>query len=132
MSDNLNFITFGCKLNTFETQIMREKAKLHQLDNITFINSCAVTNAAVKQTRQAIRKEKKANPKNRIVVTGCASELHTEEFINMPEVDCIIGNNEKTKTTTYSNLSDINNISTLLFFFLLISVSFFTNGFVSP
>ena len=60
MSNNLNFITFGCKLNAFETQVMKEKAEGYFLTNHSFINSCAVTNEAVKQSRRAIRKEDEA------------------------------------------------------------------------
>ena len=93
MKNNLNFITFGCKLNAFETQVMKEKAEHY--------------NQAVKQTRQAIRKERRENPNNKIVVTGCAAELHPNEFMSMPEVDCIIGNHEKTKLSTFGNLVGI-------------------------
>jgi threonylcarbamoyladenosine tRNA methylthiotransferase MtaB len=107
MKNNLNFITFGCKLNAFETQVMKEKAEHYNLHNFSFINSCAVTNQAVKQTRQAIRKERRENPNNKIVVTGCAAELHPNEFMSMPEVDCIIGNHEKTKLSTFGNLVGI-------------------------
>ena len=107
MKNNLNFITFGCKLNAFETQVMKEKAEHYNLSNFSFINSCAVTNQAVKQTRQAIRKERRENPDNKIVVTGCAAELHPNEFMSMPEVDCIIGNHEKTKLSTFGNLVGI-------------------------
>ena len=107
MKNNLHFITFGCKLNAFETQVMKEKAEHYNLHNFSFINSCAVTNQAVKQTRQAIRKERRENPNNKIVVTGCAAELHPNEFMSMPEVDCIIGNHEKTKLSTFGNLVGI-------------------------
>ena len=108
MNKNLNFITFGCKLNAFETQIMKEKAESHLLANHSFINSCAVTNEAVKQSRRAIRKEKKNNPMNKIVVTGCAAELYPSEFIDMPEVDIVIGNNDKIKSSTFINLAKID------------------------
>ena len=108
MSNNLNFITFGCKLNAFETQVMKEKAEGYFLTNHSFINSCAVTNEAVKQSRRAIRKEKKDNPTNKIVVTGCAAELYPSEFIDMPEVDIIIGNDDKTKSSTFMNLAQID------------------------
>ena len=107
MKNNLNFITFGGKLNAFETQVMKEKAEHYNLSNFSFINSCAVTNQAVKQTRQAIRKERRENPDNKIIVTGCAAELHPNEFMSMPEVDCIIGNHEKTKLSTFGNLVGI-------------------------
>jgi threonylcarbamoyladenosine tRNA methylthiotransferase MtaB len=91
---------------------MKEKAEHYNLSNFSFINSCAVTNQAVKQTRQAIRKERRENPDNKIIVTGCAAELHPNEFMSMPEVDCIIGNHEKTKLSTFGNLVGIKkNIS---------------------
>ena len=109
MSNNLNFITFGCKLNAFETQVMKEKAEGYFLTNHSFINSCAVTNEAVKQSRRAIRKEKRNNPTNKIVVTGCAAELYPSEFIDMPEVDIGIGNDDKTKSSTFMNLAQIDD-----------------------
>ena len=109
MSNNLNFITFGCKLNAFETQVMKEKAESYFLTNHSFINSCAVTNEAVKQSRRAIRKEKRDNPTNKIVVTGCAAELYPSEFIDMPEVDIVIGNDDKTKSSTFMNLAQIDD-----------------------
>ena len=109
MSNNLNFITFGCKLNAFETQVMKEKAEGYFLTNHSFINSCAVTNEAVKQSRRAIRKEKRNNPTNKIVVTGCAAELYPSEFIDMPEVDIVIGNDDKTKSSTFMTLAKIDD-----------------------
>jgi len=105
---NLDFITFGCKLNMFESEIMREKAIEHGLENITFFNTCAVTNEAIRQARQRIRKEKRNYPNKRIIVTGCAAQLHPEEFNEMDEVDFIIGNQEKTLSKTYEDLK--NNI----------------------
>ena len=109
MSNNLNFITFGCKLNAFETQVMKEKAEGYFMTNHSFINSCAVTNEAVKQSRRAIRREKRNNPTNKIVVTGCAAELYPSEFIDMPEVDIVIGNDDKTKSSTFMNLAQIDD-----------------------
>lgn len=105
---NLDFITFGCKLNMFESEIMREKAIEHGLENITFFNTCAVTNEAIRQARQRIRKEKRNYPNKRIIVTGCAAQLHPEEFNEMDEVDFIIGNQEKTLSKTYEDLK--NNV----------------------
>ena len=78
---NLDFITFGCKLNMFESEIMREKALENGLENITFFNTCAVTNEAIRQARQRIRKEKRNYPNKRIIVTGCAAQLHPEELV---------------------------------------------------
>ena len=101
---NLDFITFGCKLNMFESEIMREKALENGLENITFFNTCAVTNEAIRQARQRIRKEKKNYPNKRIIVTGCAAQLHPEEFNKMDEVDFIIGNREKILSKTYKEL----------------------------
>ena len=87
---------------------MREKAIEHGLENITFFNTCAVTNEAIRQARQRIRKEKRNYPNKRIIVTGCAAQLHPEEFNEMDEVDFIIGNQEKTLSKTYEDLK--NNI----------------------
>ncbi len=89
------FITFGCRLNTFESTAMQAGAKKRGLDNITVINSCAVTGEAVRQARQAIRRARRQHPGRRIIVTGCAAQVDPDEFAAMPEVDAIIGNDDK-------------------------------------
>jgi threonylcarbamoyladenosine tRNA methylthiotransferase MtaB len=86
-------ITLGCRLNAAESEAMRALAG--DRDDLVIVNSCAVTNEAVRQTRQAIRKAKRARPDARILVTGCAAQIEPETFAAMPEVARVIGNREK-------------------------------------
>jgi threonylcarbamoyladenosine tRNA methylthiotransferase MtaB len=86
-------ITMGCRLNAAESEAMRLLAA--DEDDLIIVNSCAVTNEAVRQTRQAIRKAKRARPDARVVVTGCAAQIEPERFAAMPEVARVIGNREK-------------------------------------
>jgi threonylcarbamoyladenosine tRNA methylthiotransferase MtaB len=86
-------ITLGCRLNAAESEAMRRLAA--EEDDLVIVNSCAVTNEAVRQTRQAIRKAKRARPDARVVVTGCAAQVEPETFAAMSEVARVIGNREK-------------------------------------
>jgi threonylcarbamoyladenosine tRNA methylthiotransferase MtaB len=86
-------ISLGCRLNISESE--RMKAMLAGDDNLVVINSCAVTSEAVRQTRQAIRKARKANPDARLLVTGCAADIEREQLSQMPEVDGLIANESK-------------------------------------
>ena len=86
-------ITLGCRLNAAESEAMRRLAAGR--DDLVIVNSCAVTNEAVRQTRQAIRKAKRARPDARIFVTGCAAQVEPESFAAMPEVARVLGNREK-------------------------------------
>ena len=86
-------ITLGCRLNAAESEAMRPLAGGE--DDLVIVNSCAVTNEAVRQTRQAIRRAKRARPEARVVVTGCAAQIEPETFAAMPEVDRVVGNAEK-------------------------------------
>jgi threonylcarbamoyladenosine tRNA methylthiotransferase MtaB len=86
-------ITLGCRLNAAESEAMRQLAV--DQDELIIVNSCAVTNEAIRQTRQAIRKAKRARPEARIVVTGCAAQVEPETFAAMPEVARVVGNAEK-------------------------------------
>jgi threonylcarbamoyladenosine tRNA methylthiotransferase MtaB len=83
-------ITLGCRLNAAESEAMRALARGE--DDLIIVNSCAVTNEAVRQTRQAIRKAKRARPDARVVVTGCAAQTEPETFAAMPEVSRVVGN----------------------------------------
>ena len=83
-------ITLGCRLNAAESEAMRQLASSE--DDLVIVNSCAVTNEAVRQTRQAIRKAKRARPDARVIVTGCAAQIEPGSFAAMPEVDRIVGN----------------------------------------
>jgi threonylcarbamoyladenosine tRNA methylthiotransferase MtaB len=86
-------ITLGCRLNMAESEAMRALAGAE--DDLIIVNSCAVTNEAVRQTRQAIRRAKRARPEARVIVTGCAAQVEPEAFARMPEVARVLGNREK-------------------------------------
>ncbi|MCH8615546.1 tRNA (N(6)-L-threonylcarbamoyladenosine(37)-C(2))-methylthiotransferase MtaB [Sphingomonas sp. SM33] len=86
-------ITLGCRLNFAESETIKRLAKADE--DWVVVNSCAVTNEAVRQTRQAIRQSRRQRPEARILVTGCAAELDRGSFANMPEVDRVVGNDNK-------------------------------------
>jgi threonylcarbamoyladenosine tRNA methylthiotransferase MtaB len=88
-------ITFGCRLNTYESEVMRGNAMASGMTNAVIINTCAVTNEAERQARQAIRKARREHPTSEIVVTGCAAQTNPDQFTEMPEVNRILGNLEK-------------------------------------
>ncbi|MEX0583482.1 MAG: tRNA (N(6)-L-threonylcarbamoyladenosine(37)-C(2))-methylthiotransferase MtaB [Sneathiella sp.] len=88
-------ITFGCRLNTYESEVMRGHATAAGMTNAVIINSCAVTNEAERQARQAVRKARRDYPEAKIIVTGCAAQTNPGQFAKMPEVDQILGNLEK-------------------------------------
>src|SRR6187551_2051329 len=90
---SVDVLTFGCRLNIHESEVIRRDAA--GLADTTVVNTCAVTGEAVRQARQAIRKLRRAQPDRRIVVTGCAAQADPQSFAAMPEVDRVIGNEEK-------------------------------------
>ena len=92
-------ITLGCRLNMAESEAMRALASGE--DDLIIVNSCAVTNEAVRQTRQAIRRAKRTRPEARVVVTGCAAQVEPEMFAAMPEVSRVLGNLEKFEQASF-------------------------------
>ncbi|NFV80900.1 tRNA (N(6)-L-threonylcarbamoyladenosine(37)-C(2))-methylthiotransferase MtaB [Magnetospirillum aberrantis] len=95
-TDKVQVVTFGCRLNAYESEVMREHAKAAETGVETIIvNTCAVTSEAERQARQNIRKLRRDNPNARIVVTGCAAQVDPAKFAAMPEVDQVLGNSEK-------------------------------------
>jgi threonylcarbamoyladenosine tRNA methylthiotransferase MtaB len=92
---SVDVVTFGCRLNAFESEVIRREAESAGLEDTIVINSCAVTNEAVAQARQSIRRLKRERPHARIVVTGCAAQTQPEMFADMTEVDRVIGNDDK-------------------------------------
>jgi threonylcarbamoyladenosine tRNA methylthiotransferase MtaB len=92
---SVDVVTFGCRLNAFESEVIRREAERAGLSHTIVINSCAVTNEAVAQARQSIRRLKRERPDARIVVTGCAAQTRPETFADMTEVDRVIGNDDK-------------------------------------
>jgi threonylcarbamoyladenosine tRNA methylthiotransferase MtaB len=91
----VSVVTFGCRLNTAESEIIRRGAEAAGLRETLVFNTCAVTAEAARQARQAIRRARRDNPEARIVVTGCAAQVEPETFARMPEVDHVLGNTEK-------------------------------------
>ena len=92
---SVEVITFGCRLNAFESEVIAREAANAGLDQTIVINSCAVTNEAVAQARQQVRRLKREQPGARIVVTGCAAQTQSAMFAEMAEVDRVIGNDDK-------------------------------------
>jgi threonylcarbamoyladenosine tRNA methylthiotransferase MtaB len=99
-------ITFGCRLNTYESEVMKAEAEKAGLNNAVLINTCAVTGEAVRQARQAIRRKRREHPDARIIVTGCAAQTEKDTFAKMAEVDAVLGNEEKLKSASYRSLPD--------------------------
>ena len=104
MSDPL-LITLGCRLNTFESEVMRRHAEDAGLRDAVIVNTCAVTGEAVRQAAQTIRRLRREKPGARIIVTGCAAQTEPERFADMPEVDHVVGNAEKMRAETFFALS---------------------------
>jgi threonylcarbamoyladenosine tRNA methylthiotransferase MtaB len=100
----VSVLTLGCRLNTVESEAMRQSAEAAGHRNTIIVNTCAVTGEAVRQARQTIRKAKRDNPTARVVVTGCAAQIEPETFAAMDEVDLVLGNEAKTAPATWANL----------------------------
>src|SRR6202043_201149 len=98
---SVDVITFGCRLNAFESEVIAREAERAGLADTIVINSCAVTNEAVAQARQSIRRLKRERPSVRIVVTGCAAQTQAEMFADMAEVDRVVGNDDKMRRETW-------------------------------
>ena len=98
-------ITFGCRLNSFESEVMRQHAQQAGLSDVVIINTCAVTTEAVRQAGQAIRKARRERPDAQIVVTGCAAQAESARFADMPEVDRVLGNAEKMQRASWQGLA---------------------------
>ena len=102
---SIETLTFGCRLNAYEGEVMKAEAEKAGLDNTIIINTCAVTSEAVRQAKQAIRKAKRDNPERRIIVTGCAAQTEARAFGDMTEVDLVIGNADKLKAKSYAPIA---------------------------
>ncbi|MBC8037890.1 MAG: tRNA (N(6)-L-threonylcarbamoyladenosine(37)-C(2))-methylthiotransferase MtaB [Rhizobiales bacterium] len=95
-------VTFGCRLNSYESEVMRGHAGKAGLDNTIVFNTCAVTAEATRQARQAIRHARKEQPQARIIVTGCAVQTDPQMFASMAEVDLVLGNEEKMQAESWT------------------------------
>jgi threonylcarbamoyladenosine tRNA methylthiotransferase MtaB len=97
----LEIVTFGCRLNSFESEVIRQAATAAGLADAVIVNTCAVTGEAERQARQAIRRARRERPGARLIVTGCAAQIHPASFAAMTEVDQVIGNQEKLGAAAY-------------------------------
>ncbi len=104
LANQPDVISLGCRLNIAESEKLR--AMLPEDENVVVVNSCAVTNEAVRQTRQAIRKARRARPDARLIVTGCAADIEREQLADMPEIDGLISNQSKLDPRAWNLPSD--------------------------
>ena len=99
-----DILTFGCRLNAYESEVIRGHVASAGLDNVIVVNTCAVTGEAERQARQAIRRARRAHPDARIVVTGCAAQIDPDRYAAMEEVTAVLGNAEKLMAESWSAL----------------------------
>ena len=97
--------TFGCRLNIWESEVVRDQAASAGLNDAIIFNTCAVTAEAERQARQAIRRARRADPEARIIVTGCAAQIAPETWDAMPEVDHVVGNHDKLTAPVWQSLA---------------------------
>src|SRR5229473_2571 len=97
----VDVVTFGCRLNACESEVMRRAAQAAGVTDTVVVNTCAVTAEAVRQSRQTVRRIKRERPDVRIVVTGCAAQIEPSSFAAMPEVALVLGNEEKLRAGTW-------------------------------
>jgi threonylcarbamoyladenosine tRNA methylthiotransferase MtaB len=98
---NNQVITFGCRLNAYESEAIKSALKKTDQKNLIVFNSCAVTSEAERELRQAVRKARRNNPEAKIIVTGCAAQIDPEKYAKMTEVDLVLGNAEKSNSESY-------------------------------
>ncbi len=104
LTETNQVITFGCRLNVYESQVIKDLSSQVGLSGAIIVNTCAVTAEAERQARQAIRKLRRENPQAEIIVTGCAAQMNPSRYADMPEVSHVVGNHEKMKAETYQKL----------------------------
>jgi threonylcarbamoyladenosine tRNA methylthiotransferase MtaB len=109
-SQDIDVITFGCRLNAFESEVMRDHARRAGLDRAVIVNTCAVTAEAARQARQTIRRARRENPHAQIIVTGCAAQIEPERFADMSEVDLVLGNEEKMRPASFLHAFVSSNV----------------------
>jgi threonylcarbamoyladenosine tRNA methylthiotransferase MtaB len=106
--DNIAIITFGCRLNAFESDVIRGLAGDAGLRDTIIVNTCAVTAEAERQARQAIRRARREQPHARIIVTGCAATLDPARYAALAEVDLVLDNDAKLRLESYFQDSALN------------------------
>jgi threonylcarbamoyladenosine tRNA methylthiotransferase MtaB len=103
---SVDIVTFGCRLNAYESEVIRARAAEDGLEDAVVFNTCAVTAEAVRQARQAIRRARRERPGARLIVTGCAAQIDPHAFAGMAEVDQVLGNAEKAEAGAYALQAD--------------------------
>jgi threonylcarbamoyladenosine tRNA methylthiotransferase MtaB len=103
---SVDVVTFGCRLNAYESEVIRREAQAAGVTDTVVVNTCAVTAEAVRQSRQTVRRIKRERPEARIVVTGCAAQIEPKCFADMPEVSLVLGNEEKLSAKTWHEIWD--------------------------
>ena len=103
-------ITFGWRLNTYESEVMKDLGRQAGLNQSIIINTCAVTAEAERQAKQTIRRLRREHPDTEIIITGCASQINPSSYANMPEVSRVIGNDEKMKLSSYLKTTDHDRV----------------------
>ncbi len=107
---DVDVITFGCRLNAYESEIIRKQAAADGLSDAIVFNTCAVTGEAVRQARQAIRKARRERPGAKLIVTGCAAQIDPAAFAAMDEVDLVLGNAEKSAAGSYLPAPELGRV----------------------
>jgi threonylcarbamoyladenosine tRNA methylthiotransferase MtaB len=103
----IDVVTFGCRLNAYESEVIRRNATQAGLSDAVVVNTCAVTAEAERQARQTIRRLRRERPKSKLIVTGCAAQITPDRYADMDEVDAVIGNEEKLAPETFARLGDV-------------------------
>jgi len=106
MTTRPHIISLGCRLNAVESEAMHRLASAADLSDAVVVNTCAVTNEAVRSARQSIRRARRERPNARIIVTGCAAQISPQSFADMSEVDVVIGNQEKLEAAQWQALAN--------------------------
>ncbi len=114
MNGGPEIVTLGCRLNGFESELVRHAARDASPRPTVIVNTCAVTGEAERQARQTVRRLRRDRPEARIVVTGCAAQLHPEVFAAMPEVDRVLGNTEKLDPAAYADTAEDMAVADLM------------------
>jgi threonylcarbamoyladenosine tRNA methylthiotransferase MtaB len=109
-ASGVDIVTFGCRLNAYESEVIRKRAAEDGLADAVVFNTCAVTGEAVRQARQAIRKARRERPGARLIVTGCAAQIDPAAFAGMAEVDLVLGNAEKSQAGAYLDQPDAGRV----------------------
>src|SRR5471032_358541 len=107
---DVDVVTFGCRLNAYESEAIRARAAEDGLSDAVVFNTCAVTGEAVRQARQAIRKARRERPGAKLIVTGCSAQIDPAAFAAMAEVDLVLGNAEKSAAGSYVPAPELGRV----------------------